>query len=73
MAWHRRNRTFPSLGVLRRYLKLCYFHAERQGYLGLCPEEAIKAGLPFDPKQFPRTFPAVEQLFWDHAYPEGPP
>ena len=70
MEWYRNNMTFPSLGVLRRYLKLCYFHAKQRGYLNLSVEEALQKGMPFDPSKFPEKFPPVSDLVWDYAYTE---
>ncbi|AMY69091.1 HNH endonuclease [Frigidibacter mobilis] len=70
MAWYRANSTFPTLGVLRRYLKLCYFYSVQRGCLGQPVEEALLTGLPFDPRELPRKFPPVEALVWDYGYPE---
>lgn len=71
MFWHRQNQTFPTLGVLRRYLKLCYHYAKHGGYLSVPSADAVRDGLPFDPRYFPRKFPKVEQLVWDYAHPGG--
>ena len=71
MLWHRRNQTFPALGVLRRYLKLCYFYAKQVGCLGNPACDAVQNGLPFDPQQLPRKFPEVEALVWDYAHPRA--
>lgn len=68
MLWHRKNRTFPSLGVLRRYLKLCYFYSLRNLKLKQPVDDAIQLGLPFDPRAFPRKFPPISDLVWDYAY-----
>ncbi|WP_113912214.1 HNH endonuclease [Roseovarius dicentrarchi] len=68
MEWYRQNMSFPSLGVLRRYLKLCYFYAKQRGYLNLPVEEALLSGIPFDPRKFPEKFPPVKVLIWDYAY-----
>ena len=73
MLWHRQNQTFPALGLLRRYLKLCYYCAKQNGRLGDQAVDAAKSGLPFDPCQLPRKFPPAEMLVWDHAYPESVP
>jgi hypothetical protein len=71
MEWYRQNMTFPSLGVLRRYLKLCYFYAKRRGYLDISVEEALQDGMPFDPRNLPEKFPPVNELVWDYAYLES--
>ncbi len=73
MLWHRQNQTFPALGVLRRYLKLCYFYARKCGCLGAPACDAVQGGLPFDPRHLPRKFPAVEVLVWDFAHPDPEP
>ena len=69
MGWHRSNATFPSLAILRRYLKLCYFYAQRNNCLQEPVEEAVANGLPFEPRNLPRLFPPVQALIWDYAYP----
>lgn len=63
--------TFPSLGVLRRYLKLCYFYAQQRDFLAEPVGIALQNGLPFDPRNLPRKFPPVEKLIWDYAYPDA--
>ena len=73
MDWHRQRQTFPTLGVLRRYLKLCYFYARRGGRLGVPSDEAVQDGLPFDPRYLPRKFPGIEHLVWDYAHPNNMP
>jgi hypothetical protein len=69
MHWHRQRQTFPTLGVLRRYLKLCYFYSKTRGCLGAATGEAVESGLPFDPRLLPRKFPSIDALVWDYAYP----
>jgi hypothetical protein len=68
MGWHRTNNTFPSLGILRRYLKLCYFYAEHNKLLEKCAQTAVANGLPFDPRLLPRKFPPIGDLVWDYAH-----
>lgn len=68
MLWHRQAQTFPTLGVLRRYLKLCYFFAKDRNLLHEAAEDAVHNGLPYDPRLLPRKFPDVTILIWDHAY-----
>lgn len=70
MLWHRLNQTFPTLGVLRRYLKICYFHAKQSGRISDAAGDAVRDGLPFDPRHLPRTFPEAEALVWDYAHPD---
>lgn len=71
MEWYRRNMMFPSLGVLRRYLKICYFYAKQRGHLDRSVEESFQDGLPFDPRNFPEKFPPANELVWDYAYLES--
>lgn len=70
MLWHRQRRSFPTLGTLRRYLKLCYFYAKQTGCLEVPVPDAVEDGLPFDPRHLPRKFPAAADLVWDYAHPE---
>lgn len=65
MHWYRRHRAFPTLALLRRYLKLCHRWAVAAGCLA---EDAAAQGLPFDPAALPRRFPPVAVLIWDHAH-----
>jgi len=69
LAWHRQRMTFPSLGVLRRYMKLCFFSARARGILERPVQEAMEEGFPFSPHLLPRKFPNAAELVWDHAYP----
>ncbi|WP_372500892.1 HNH endonuclease (plasmid) [Tistrella mobilis] len=69
MTWHRQRQTFPTLGVLRRYIKLCYFYAKERGLLDETADDAVANGLPFDPRELPRRYPPIDQLVWDHAHP----
>ncbi|MDT8856111.1 HNH endonuclease signature motif containing protein [Paracoccaceae bacterium Fryx2] len=70
MVWHRQRMTFPSLAVLRRYLKLCYFYAEQHNQLNQAVDSSVARELPFDPTNLPRRFPPVGMLVWDFSYPE---
>jgi 5-methylcytosine-specific restriction endonuclease McrA len=70
MLWHRQAQTFPTLAVLRRYLKLCYFFARKNDLLHQAAEDAVRNGLPYDPRLLPRKFPDVTILIWDYAYPD---
>lgn len=69
MFWYRENDRFPTLAVLRRYLKLSYFFALEAGALSLPVAHDILGKLPFDPVSLPRAFPPVERLIWDFAHP----
>lgn len=71
MEWYRQNMAFQSLGVLRRYLKLCYLYAKQRGYLDIAVEKALQEDMPFDPRNLPEKFPPVNQLVWDYAYLEA--
>jgi len=70
ILWHRQRQTFPTLAILRRYLKLCHQIAADKCLLHLPAEAAIAKGLPFDPRYLPRGFPKVHDLTWDFAYPD---
>lgn len=70
MLWHRQRHTFPTLAILRRYLKLCHQIAASRGLLELPTDVAIAKGLPFDPRYLPRRFPNVQDLTWDFAHPD---
>lgn len=70
LQWHRERQTFPTLAILRRYLKLCYTSAIQHHWMDLPKAEAAPAGLPFDPLAMPRKLPAIEDLIWDHSHPD---
>ena len=69
LIWHREKQTFPSLSILRRYVKIGFRVSERMGMLDLPEDEARTEGLPFVPSALPRRFPPVGDLVWDHAHP----
>lgn len=72
MLWYRKRRTFPCLALLRHYLKLCHACADRTDLLDKSVEDALAAGLPFDPRLLPTKYPPIDQLVWDWRFPNHP-
>ena len=69
MIWHSERNTFPTLSVLRRYLKLCHQYSHQNGILLMAIESAAESGMPFNPQHLPKKFPPIHDLVWDFAYP----
>lgn len=63
MGWYLRRGVFPSLRILRRYLKLCIPCATTQGLIDTPVGKAIARGLAFDP----RALPEVAGLVLDYT------
>lgn len=71
MRWYRERRTFPTLALMRHYLKLCHSVASTMDLLDRSPEDALGAGLPFDPTLLPSCYPPVKELTWDWRFSES--
>lgn len=65
MIWYRRLGRFPTLVVMRQYLKLCHKYAVTMGLMDVEVEEAGRRGLPFDPVALPEKYPDPERLRYD--------
>ena len=61
IEWFEKRGAFPSLMVLRRYIKLVAIHCEQQSLLD-CNLDALPNDLPFDVRRLPRIFPALIDL-----------
>lgn len=70
MFWYMEDASFPTLAILRRYLKLCKDYSQQKALLLEPADSAMSRGLPFVPRNLPRKFPPIEKLIWDHAYPD---
>ena len=71
MQWYRDRKMFPTLALMRHYLKLCHAVSMATGLSDRSPEDARAAGLPFDPCLLPSRYPPVEQLVWDWRFSDG--
>lgn len=65
MIWYRSHRKFPTLVLMRQYLKLCHKYAHSMGLMDATIGEAAKQGLPFDPAALPEKYPALENIRYD--------
>ncbi|MDR5655147.1 HNH endonuclease [Ruixingdingia sedimenti] len=50
MIWYRRRSQFPTLVLMRQYLKLCHKYASTLQLLDVEVGEAQRRGLPFEPR-----------------------
>lgn len=73
MRWYRERQAFPTLALMRHYLKLCYSITDAMGLLDRSPEDAVRAGLPFDPILLPSRYPPMAELIWDWRFSEATP
>ena len=62
LAWMHSKGTFPSLYVLRRYLKLVALRCEELGIWDDKLESALARDLPFSLKLLPTKFPSLPDL-----------
>jgi hypothetical protein len=62
MVWTERIGRFPSVLLLRRYLKLAIGTCRDRGLMDLPLQEAPSCNLPFDIARIPTTFPAPDEL-----------
>lgn len=62
LEWYFKRNEFPSIFVLRRYLKLVYQYCYENNLLDISIDEAIIATLPFDVKLIPIDYPTPDQL-----------
>ena len=62
LEWHYKRNEFPSLLILRRYLKLVYSYCEEHDILDASVDDALAMTLPFNLKLIPIDYPAPEKL-----------
>ena len=64
MSWHRARRAFPSLSIVRRYLKLAMITAEDVGLMQSLVDAPETVNLPFEVMAVPMTYPVPPALVW---------
>ena len=62
MSWANRKRFFPSILLLRRYLKLVARYCETHDLMDVELSRVHELNLPFDIKQLPTKFPPLAKL-----------
>lgn len=62
LEWHYKRNEFPSLLILRRYLKLVYSYCEEHDILDASVDDALAMTLPFNLKLIPIDYPAPGEL-----------
>jgi hypothetical protein len=62
LEWHYKRNDFPSLLILRRYLKLVYSYCVEHDILDISINDAHTMNLPFNIKLIPVDYPAPENL-----------
>ena len=62
MAWYKERGLFPSIMVLRRYLKLVYYQCIDLGIMDKSLDEANEFSLPFSLSEIPTTFPKCSDM-----------
>lgn len=71
LSWHLQRNAFPSLMILRRYLKLVADYCAHAELLDSPLSDAEKSTLPFDLKALPYNYPPLNELcLWVSARPE---
>lgn len=62
LEWHYKRNDFPSLLILRRYLKLVYNYCVERDILDISINDAHTMNLPFNIKLIPVDYPTPENL-----------
>jgi len=62
MEWHNKNGTFPSLLLLRRYLKVVIEYCSTNQLMDLPLDKAKTTALPFSLEHVPQVFPKPSEL-----------
>ena len=62
LSWLLDKGDFPSILLLRRYIKLVARHCENMNILDERLEEALETNLPFSLERLPYKFPPLEEL-----------
>ena len=62
LEWYYKRNEFPSLLILRRYLKLVYSYCEEHDILDASVDDALAMTLPFNIKLIPIDYPAPGEL-----------
>ena len=70
LEWMQVKGSFPSILLLRRYVKIVSRHCSRAGCMDVLLEDSGDIDLPFDIKRIPAVFPPLGELrLW--VYPES--
>ena len=62
LEWLHKRNEFPSLLVLRRYLKLVYLYCYEHNILDISIDDALLMALPFNIKLIPTDYPSPDKL-----------
>ena len=62
MAWYNEREQFPSIMMLRRYLKLVHQQCQEAGLMEVLLEEADDSSLPFHFSDIPTNFPKCSEM-----------
>ena len=62
MAWYNEQGQFPSVMVLRRYLKLVHQQCQELGLMDRTIAEVDETTLPFSLTEIPTNFPKCSEM-----------
>ena len=62
MAWYKERGQFPSIMVLRRYLKLVHQQCQVIGIMGNAIDEVDDSTLPFSLSEIPTNYPKCSEI-----------
>lgn len=62
VVWYKERGLFPSIMVLRRYLKLVYYQCIDLGIMEKAIDEVDESSLPFSLSEIPTTFPKCSDM-----------
>ena len=64
MAWHKAMQQFPTLEIVRRYLKIAILQTKTMGLMAALVDSLDSQKLPFDISAVPMVYPAPTMLRW---------
>ena len=62
MVWYNERGQFPSIMVLRRYLKLVHQQCQELGIMDKQLDEVDNSALPFSLSEIPTNFPKCSEM-----------
>lgn len=62
LAWATSKGFFPSILLLRRYIKIVARYCDQNGYMSTALSQLVAGEMPFDVRLLPTKFPPLEEL-----------
>jgi hypothetical protein len=62
LVWAKSKNFFPSILLIRRYIKIVAKYCDINGYMDFKLQQAAAVKMPFDVRMLPTKFPPLEKL-----------